>query len=284
MGDDSNSNGTSCDSIQVGSEVVLITLYSIVLLGGTVGAIIMTWKMKSVQKSVTSTAMVNLIFIHTLFLLTIPFRISYYALHEWKFGPMFCKLSSSMIHAHMYLAFVFYVIIVVIRMISFFKQKETVQFYQPWHASAGSLVIWFLVLLGVLPPFLLLYGKTFDYKAEKCFEFQAEMADPLVKVVNYFVVISVLMIIVALLTIQVGIIIKLLAQHAVRQQQQFGAQMKTIIFMLVMIVCFTPYLMFRLYYINKAANEKCLHIVNECFLALTAMSCFDVLTFLIPAH
>uniref|UniRef100_UPI00398E8FC0 probable G-protein coupled receptor 141 n=1 Tax=Pristiophorus japonicus TaxID=55135 RepID=UPI00398E8FC0 len=289
-----NNNSTSnvsltCDSPGTAYNATLIVIYSIVLVGGSAGAFIMTWKIKTDRKSVTSTAVINLISVHIIFLLTVPFRISYYALGEWKFGAIFCKLVSAMIHAHMYLSFVFYVTIVVIRMISFFREKKTMQFYQPWHASVASLAIWGLVLLAVLPLFLGFYGTSKKYNKMQCFQFQAEITNRFVLVVNYFSVIVVSTTNCVLLAIQMCIIIRLAAKHAstFRKQQQFGAQTKTLLFLLVMITCFLPYLGFRLFYINQVVAHHCsliLHIINEIFLALTAMSCFDVLTFLVAAH
>ncbi|XP_043544734.1 N-arachidonyl glycine receptor-like [Chiloscyllium plagiosum] len=89
----STSNGSSsCDPLGSTYNAALIAIYTLVLVGGSTGAIIMTWKIKTDSKSVTSTAMVNLILMHTFFLLTVPFRISYYVLAEWKFGEMLCRL------------------------------------------------------------------------------------------------------------------------------------------------------------------------------------------------
>ncbi|XP_067888798.1 probable G-protein coupled receptor 141 [Heterodontus francisci] len=279
----------SCDSPGTTYNAALIAIYAIVLMGGSAGAVIMTWKIKSDRRSVTSTAVINLISVHTFFLLTVPFRISYYILGEWRFGEIFCKLVSAMIHVHMYLCFMFYVAIVVIRMISFFREKKRMQFYQPWHASAASLLIWALVLFGVLPLFLGFYGTSKKYSQMQCFQFQTELTKGFIKVVNYLCVTVVSTTICVLLAIQIIIIMKLAAKHAgtFRKQQQFGAQTKTLLFLLVMIICFLPYLGFRLFYINQIVTHPCsltLHTINEVFLALTAMNCFDVLTFLLAAH
>ncbi|XP_048384685.1 probable G-protein coupled receptor 141 [Stegostoma tigrinum] len=278
-----------CDPPGSSHNAALIAIYTIVLVGGSTGAFVMTWKIKTDSKSVTSTAVVNLILMHTFFLLTVPFRISYYVLGVWKFGEIFCKLVSAMIHVHMYLCFMFYVAIIVIRMISFFREKKTVEFYQPWHAVAVSLVVWTLVFLAVFPLFLGFYGISKNYSQKQCFQFQAEIANEFVKFVNHLSGTIVLSTICVLLAIHIYIITKLTNKHAgtFRKQQQFGAQTKTLLFLLIMILCFLPYLGFRLFYISQIVMYPCslnLHTINEIFLALTAMSCFDVLTFLVAAH
>ncbi|XP_007899091.2 probable G-protein coupled receptor 141 [Callorhinchus milii] len=277
---------TTCDLNGTGYRPALITFYSIVLVGGTIGAIVITWKIKNYRKSVTSTAMVNLIFIHVIFLVTVPFRISYYGLGEWKFGLIFCKLVDATIHAHMYLSFVFYVIIVVIRMISFFNEKKTVQFYQPWHASAVSLVIWFLVLMGVFSSFQSNYDNSTQNNTTRCFLVHNNPYKAHNKIQNYLCVIVVLGVFGVLLVIQTGVLIKLTIQHqgTLRKQHQFGAQMKTLFFVLIMI-WFVPFLGFRILYINQIkCCSSVLHVINEVFLALSALCCFDALVLLVASH
>ncbi|XP_078071651.1 putative G-protein coupled receptor 141 [Mustelus asterias] len=279
---------SACNPPGTTYNAALITIYTIVFVGGSAGAVSMTWIMKHDGKSVTSTAVINLILAHILFLLTVPFRISYYILDEWKFGEIFCKLVSAMIHAHMYLCFLFYVAIVTIRIFSFFQEK-TMQFYQPRHASATSFVTWALVLLAVFPLYLEFYGTSKKYNQKQCFQFQAELTKGFVKHVNYLFVTVVLMTICALLAVQMYIMMRLAIKHegTFLKQQQFGAQVKTLLFLLIMIMCFLPYLGFRLFYIKQIVAHPCslvLHAINEIFLALTAMSCFDVFTFLVAAH
>ncbi|XP_078071650.1 putative G-protein coupled receptor 141 [Mustelus asterias] len=281
------SNGSlSCNPLDSTYSAALIIIYIIVFMGGSVGAVIMTWKIKTDRKSITSTAVINLISVHAFLLLTMPFRISYYILGEWKFGEIFCKLVSGMIHAHIYLCFVFYVAIIIMRMISFFQEKKMMLFHQPWHTSAASLLIWSLVLLAVFPLFLS-YLDSSNKDGKKCFEFPVTAASSYTKTMNYFAVIIVLTTFAILLAIQVGILVQLRIRYQdnLCNQQEFGAQTKTLLFILVMI-CFVPYLGFRLFYINQIVIHPCslsLNITNEIFLALTTMSCFDVLIFLVAA-
>ncbi|XP_043544735.1 probable G-protein coupled receptor 141 [Chiloscyllium plagiosum] len=283
MNNTTSNDSSYCDSLGSTYNAALIAIYTLVLMGGSTGAIIMTWKIKTDSKSVTSTAMVNLILMHTFFLLTVPFRISYYILDMWMFGSIFCELVSAMIHAHMYLCFMFYVAIIVVRMISFFQKKKTMDFYQPWHAVAVSLVLWVLVIVAVFPLFLTYFDSS--EKDDKCFQFTVTSASSYVKVMNYLAVITVLTILGVLLAIQMGIMVRLMIryQNTLRNQQEFGAQTKTLLFILIMI-CFVPYLGFRLFYVSQEQCSKTLNIMNEIFLALTSMSCFDVLAFLVASH
>ncbi|XP_072905957.1 probable G-protein coupled receptor 141 [Hemitrygon akajei] len=278
-----SSSKNMCEYLQNSSQSILIAIYVLVLMGGSAGAFMMIWKIKNDKKSVTSIAVINLISVHTIFILTLPFRISYYVLDKWKFSKIFCKVVSAMIHVHLYLCFVFYVIIVVIRMSCFFGGKKSMQFYQPWHSSAVSLAIWALVLLAILPLFFKFYGASKEYNKTECFQFQEEFSEDFVKTVNYILITVVLTTICILLAIQMRIIIKLAAKHTrtLHKRQEFGAQKKTLLILFLMITCFLPYLGYRLYYIQQ---DKPCYIINEIFLALTTMSCFDGLIFFFTAH
>ncbi|XP_062898684.1 probable G-protein coupled receptor 141 [Mobula hypostoma] len=273
----------TCDLLQNSAQKILIGIYGLVLVGGSAGAFIMIWKIKNDKKSVTSIAVINLMSVHTIFILTLPFRISYYVLNKWSFSKIFCKVVSAMIHVHMYLSFVFYVIIVVIRMSSFFGGKKSMRFYQPWHSCAVSLAIWALVILAILPLFFSFYGASKEYNTTECFQFQKEISERYVKSVNYILIAVVLTTICILLAIEMRIIIKLAAKHTrtLHKRQEFGAQKKTLLILFLMITCFLPYLVYRLFYIQQ--DESC-YIINEIFLALTTISCFDGLIFFFTAH
>lgn len=59
-------------------------------------------------------------------------------------------------------------------------------------------------------------------------------------------------------------------------QQEFVAQVKSLLFALIMVVCFIPYHIFRMYYLTKVELEN----INELFLSLTTFNCLDMITFM----
>nr|XP_015210488.1 PREDICTED: probable G-protein coupled receptor 141 isoform X1 [Lepisosteus oculatus] len=265
-------------------RVALITIYSCVLLGGSVSIGLVICVLKSNIRSVTTTAVLNLIVVHIIFLLTVPFRIHYYVTDTWDLGPFFCKLVSAMIHAHMYIAFVFYVAILVVRYRSFYLKRDKVEFYRKLHALWASAGVWGIMLVIVLPIYITKYGNSGNYTSSQCFRFESELKETYVVVLNYVIIIIVVLVASGLKGFQMYIFWKILRRYRSEcsSYQEFWAQVKSFAFVMVMFVCFVPYHVFRIYYLVKQNNEDekmDLHWQNEVFLALTALSCFDLLTF-----
>lgn len=258
----------------------LLAIYSVVLLSGTISLSLMMHIMKSSTTSITSIAVLNLIFAHFVFLLTVPFRIYYYATYQWNLGLGLCKVVSSMIHIHMYMSFVFYVIILITRLMSFYHRDDRVASLQKMHALVGSAVLWLVVLITVPCIIHFSYGKAQgmnNNNTTRCFQFGNNIKSS-AKVLNY--IISTLIIVVAtvLTAFQANVLRVLYRKHheGCTSQQDFGAQLKSLCFALIMVVCFIPYHIFRLKYLEQLELQD----VNEVFLSLTTFNCLDMLTFL----
>ncbi|XP_032499512.1 probable G-protein coupled receptor 141 [Phocoena sinus] len=266
----------------------LTRLYFIVLFGGLVGIIsILFLLVKMNTRSVTTTAVINLVVVHSVFLLTVPFRLTYLIKHTWTFGLPFCKFVSAMLHIHMYLTFLFYVVILAIRYLIFFKHKDKVEFYRKLHAVAASTALWLLVIIIVVPLVVSQYGIHEGYDKYHCFKFHKELAYAYVQVINYLIVIIVIVIAVILLVLQ-SIIIVLMARklhHSLLSHQEFWAQLKNLLFIGVILICFLPYQLFRIYYLYTVAHSSDCNdnvaFYNEIFLSVTAISCFDLLLFVL---
>ncbi|XP_007535585.1 probable G-protein coupled receptor 141 [Erinaceus europaeus] len=266
----------------------LTSLYCVVLIGGLAGVISILFLLVNMNtRSVTTTAVINLVVVHSVFLLTVPFRLFYLIKQTWKFGMPFCKFVSAMVHIHMYLTFLFYIIILVIRYLIFFKHKDKVEFYRKLHAVAASASIWLLVIVIVVPLIASHYGNYGKYDEEHCFKFQKELLNIYVRVINYLIVISVIAIAVALLAFQSFIILLMVRKlrHSFLSHQEFWAQLKNLLFIGVILICFLPYQFFRIYYLYTVVHsEDCddnITLYNEIFLSVTAISCFDLLLFVL---
>lgn len=266
----------------------LTRLYSVVLVGGLVGIFsILFLLVKMNTRSVTTTAVVNLVVVHSVFLLTVPFRLSYLVSRTWTFGLPFCKFVSAMLHVHMYLTFLFYMVILVIRYLIFFKRKDKVEFYRKLHAVAASTGLWLLVVVIMVPLIASQYGKYAEYDRQNCFNFHKELAHPYVQVVNYLIVSFVIAVTMVLLVFQTFIIMSMVRKlrHSLLSHQEFWAQLKNLFFIGIIVVCFLPYQLFRIYYLYTLAHSKdcnyTANFYNEIFLSVTAISCFDLLLFVL---
>lgn len=265
-------------------HTVLLAIYSVVLLSGTISLSLMMHIMKSSTASITSIAVLNLIFAHFIFLLTVPFRIYYYATNHWSLGRGWCKVVSGMIHIHMYMSFIFYVIILITRLMTFYHKTAWVASFQRIHALLLSAVVWMVVLVMVPCIIYFSYGINNEEKSlgnnnstTYCFKFGKNI-ESVAKVFNY--IISTLIIVVAtgLTALQANVLRVLYRRDRRRctSQQDFGAQLKSLFFALIMVVCFIPYHLFRLNYLEHIELQS----VNEVFLSLTTFNCLDMLTFL----
>lgn len=268
-------------------HMVLVPIYSVVLLTGTISLGLMTHILKSSSTSITSVAVLNLIFAHFLFLLTVPFRIYYYATSIWVLSSHWCRWVSGMIHIHMYMSFILYVIILIARLMAFFRKGVQEAQFRWIHALLGSGVLWLLVLVVVPCVISFFYGKnpdgrsphgTDDNDTQRCFKFGSNI-NLEAKIFNY-VVSSLVIIAAALLTaLQVSVMRILYKKHrqGCTSQQEFWAQLKSLFFALIMVVCFIPYHAFRIMYLQDIDQ---LENINEVFLSLTTLNCLDMLTFL----
>ncbi|KAK2886370.1 hypothetical protein Q8A73_020316 [Channa argus] len=196
----------SNNSTKVSYGTVLLSVYSVVLLTGTISLSLMIHILKSNSTSITSIAVLNLIFAHFLFLFTVPFRIYYYASGDWNLGFWWCKVVSAMIHIHINI-----------------DSNSTVFNY----IVSTVIIVGATILTALQANVLRVLYKKYD--------------------------------------------------QGCTSQQEFSAQLKSLFFALIMVVCFIPYHVFRLYYLQHI-NE--LESFNEMFLSLTTFNCLDMLTFL----
>ncbi|XP_072544203.1 probable G-protein coupled receptor 141 [Salminus brasiliensis] len=260
-------------------RVGLVFLYSVVFLGGSVGIGLMSTILKS-NMSITTVSVINLLVVHLLFLLTVPFRIYYYAGNHWALGSTFCKLVSSMIHAHIYLTLIFYIVILTARYLAYFELGYRLEFYRVLHAVMASVTLWVIILGSALPATVVNYGSAATGGGnEVCFNFGASLSYSPVGVLNYIMSAVVLLVCIVLASIQLWILSRVYRKHgqASFAHQEFWAQIKSLCFVLIMFLFFVPYHAFRIYYVSNYWDG--LQIVNEVFLTFTTFSCFDMLTF-----
>ncbi|KAK7881310.1 hypothetical protein WMY93_029719 [Mugilogobius chulae] len=260
---------------------VLLGIYIVVFISGLICFSLAVHVLKSSSTSITSIAVFNLIFTHFLFLLTIPFRIYYYSTHEWNMGTIWCKVVSSMIHVHMYMSFIFYVIILISRLLTFYHTAQNIPSFQKLHALLVSAGVWIAVLVTVPCVLTFSYGKKAEdgnKTTNQCFTFAEDIESTTAKVLNYIVSTFIIVATVVLTILQANILRVLYKRDREKcmVQQDFSAQLKSLCFALIMVASFIPYHIFRLYYIEHLKLEN----INEVFLSLTTFNCLDTLTFL----
>ncbi|XP_075561905.1 putative G-protein coupled receptor 141 isoform X2 [Pelecanus crispus] len=279
-----SSNSSSAFTHTNTMSAILITAYSVAFAGGGIGSITMSFVLVTMNTlSVTTTAIINLVVVHSLLLFTVPFRLHYYVNKKWVFKMPLCKIVSAMLHIHMYLTFLFYVITLVSRWLIFFQWKDKVEFYRKLHAIAASTAVWVFVMVFVVPVLSFEYGRSGSYSDTTCFKFHKELQHENVKALNYTIIAVVSCITCILLGLQIFILVKVARKLSTSlwSHQEFLAQVKNLIFICVIIICFLPYHLFRAYYIQHVDDSGQLESYNEVFLSLTALSCLDLLSFML---
>ncbi|NWJ02069.1 GP141 protein, partial [Crypturellus undulatus] len=256
---------------------ILIALYSIDLAGGTLGIVVMSHHLfRRRSQSVMTIIIINLLVLHTLLLLSIPFRLSYYILREWKFSPFTCRLVSATTYLHMYTTFMFYISIIIVRRF----QLE----FEKCYTTMGVTAVWLFGALVISPVFLTYYGTSRTYDSSECFQFHQEIQEKPIVIANYCIVGILVVICTVVTTIQLAVIYRLAVKYwpDFYSHVEFRAQVKSFFFILIMLVCFMPHHVFRIYYIQNYNVDKDhkLFPYNEIFLALTTMCCLDMLCFI----
>ncbi|XP_006832329.1 PREDICTED: probable G-protein coupled receptor 141-like [Chrysochloris asiatica] len=280
-----NSFTAKLDTCDLRCRMILIVLYSVVLLGGTAGTVMMSRMMfKRNSQSLIAIIIINIIVLHSILLVTLPFRLSYYVSVVWDFGPFTCRLVSSIIYGHMYLTFVFYVAIVIFRLLNYFKKLQ-MQCLQKYHMVALCIFIWMVGSFIFLPIFFLHYGIDPSHsQQQRCFEFHKAFNHGHFNVLNYSMVAIMMTTVVALFLVQMVVIYQLIKAlwPDMWSHQEYRAQIKSCFFLLVIIVCFIPHHAFRIYFIQKypESNNSELVLYNEICVALTTVCCLDMLCFI----
>uniref|UniRef100_A0A4W5M799 G protein-coupled receptor 141 n=1 Tax=Hucho hucho TaxID=62062 RepID=A0A4W5M799_9TELE len=293
----STMSGSGPNHLPFHYRLVLLFIYSLVLVTGTIGLGLMIHILQNNMRSAISIALLNLTLAHLFLLLTIPFRVYFYAAGYWGLGKPLCKVVSSMIHVHMYKAFVFYVVILVIRLLGFQSKKDCYKFYRyKFHALIASVALWVVTIVVIFPILYFNYGKevhenTTNNHTSKmasndshCFQFGSHLNNHSgVKKLNY-IMSSVIVIVACVLTaLQCHVMSHLTRKYGrdCMSHQKFWAQLDSLCFAVVLLVCFMPYHVFRIYYLGHLQQ---LEHTNEVFLSLTALSCLDMFTFLGRGH
>ncbi|KAM3929206.1 putative G-protein coupled receptor 141 [Leptodactylus fuscus] len=263
---------------------ILITLYIIIFIGGVTGISLMTYLIIGTNKlSVTTTSVINLLVVHGIFLIFVPFRIAYYVQRSWSYGPLFCKTVSALTHIHIYVSFIFYVIMLSMRYVSFFKKKDKIEFYRTLHSLAVSGATWSFTSIIILPVVFTEYGKSANLNETECFQFQDVFKNNAVVIVNYIFSSIIFTVVSCLLAVQMFIIVKVIkqVQRPILAYQEIWVQLKSLFFILIMIMCFFPFHMFKFYYVHHAT--ECFYL-NEICLSITALTCLDFLFFAVKTY
>lgn len=181
----------------------------------------------------------------------------------------------------MYFTFVFYVAIIISRLLMYFKKLQTQ--FQKYHVVVLSIIIWLVGSVIFLPIFFLQYGTNPSYSEQQCFEFYKDLKRKEFIILNYSMIVIMMTTVVTLFLIQMWVIVQLVKAlwPDMWTHQEYRAQIKSFFFLLIIVVCFIPHHAFRIHFIQHYSETEDSELVryNEIFVALTTACCLDMLCF-----
>ncbi|XP_060089146.1 lysophosphatidic acid receptor 6-like [Heteronotia binoei] len=155
----SSQSVSNCSESADFQYILFPVVYSLVFVLGLGGNLfVLAYFFRS--KSATAPAnvfLVNLATIDSLFVLTLPFRIAYHALHnDWVFGETLCKITGGLFFANLYGSSLFLACICLERYVAVVHPLRHLRLRQLHYRVGAVLVVWAVVLAAIL--FLALRG------------------------------------------------------------------------------------------------------------------------------
>ena len=168
------SNVTACEDINLNfTHAFLPAVFVIVFLVGTISNI---WGLKRVcqrwkEMGNINIFMLNLGIADLLYLSTLPFLVSYYALDQkWIFGEAFCKVTRFCFNLNLYGSIGFLTCISIYRYLGIVHPMSTRGRISSLHSMTISALVWFLVFIQILPD--MFFDKApKNASSASCFEF-----------------------------------------------------------------------------------------------------------------
>ncbi|CAD7670434.1 unnamed protein product [Nyctereutes procyonoides] len=169
-----NSSVLPCPDYRVTHRLHLVA-YSLVLAAGLPLNALALWVFLRALRvhSVVSVYMCNLAASDLLFTLSLPVRISYYALHHWPFSDLLCQTAGAVFQTNMYGSCIFLTLINVDRYAAIVHPLRLRHLRRPRVARLLCLGVWALILVFAVPTVLVHRPSPCSYdggRARLCFE------------------------------------------------------------------------------------------------------------------
>ncbi|TSR87332.1 P2Y purinoceptor 2 [Bagarius yarrelli] len=203
--------------------------------------------------------MINLAVCDTLYILTLPFLIYYYAdKNDWPFTETFCKIIRFLFYTNLYGSILFLSCISFHRFIGICHPVRSMQWVNAGRARSVSFLVWVIVLIFQSP--VLYFSRTTN---QVCHDTTSK--DLFHNFVVYSSTISVILFVIpfALVLVCNGLMMRKLIQPttvggSTSQRSKQKSVKMIIIVLLVFVLCFLPFHLTRsLYYTFRYFNVNC---------------------------
>ncbi|XP_009584795.1 PREDICTED: proteinase-activated receptor 3-like, partial [Fulmarus glacialis] len=257
---------------------VLPALYSVVLLVGLPANALACWVLVTNFRRCSSTLfLLNLASADLLFVLLLPFKISYHLLgNHWLFGDYLCRIMVAFFYGNMYSSILFLTCIGLERYISVVHPFLWKGSNWMWGKASICVGIWLVVGLGMSP--LLLYPQTSDISSlniTTCHDVLGK--DKHMSLVYYFL--SLVGLGFGLPFVLMTISYSCILARLLARGRRYGQVVRVLaLVLLVFILCFTPsnVLLFIHYMLNATGCHNVTYLWYTLALVLSAFNnCFD---------
>ncbi|XP_062977529.1 lysophosphatidic acid receptor 6-like [Elgaria multicarinata webbii] len=296
----SNTN-SSCSESADFQYLLFPVVYSLVFVLGLAGNLsVLGYFLRT--KSATAPAnvfLVNLATIDLLFVLTLPFRISYHALHnDWIFGEALCKITGCLFFANLYGSSLFLACICLERYVAVVHPLRHLQFRQLRYRVGAALAVWMVLVAAIL--YLALRGpltSTFPDGRTACLEnFSSRSWKGRISSVSIFAAVIGFLLPLLLIGVCYPLIAwRLLASPGMQPSSRAIRRkaLRTVLVVLgVFLVCFAPYHLVQLVHtlgrvgvLGGCPLIRATYVARRITMALTSLNaCLDPLVYYFAAE
>lgn len=277
-----NSTDTCVDDSVL--RLPLAIFYSIFFVFGLLGNGLALWVFIFVhgKKNSVRVFLINIAVADLLLVACLPFRVIYHSVgNRWALGPVLCKMVGNVFYMNMYISITLLGFISVDRYIKIHRGSGRRLLSSCWSTLLCG-IIWTMSITAIIPMIVLSEG---NEEKEKCFQYKQRTQ---AKGKAYFnlVMVAIFWLIFLLLIISYGkIAMKLLeaSKNNLPNATKYNRTAKKSFFVLFLFtICFCPYHVFRIFYINSQITEPSCHVknvmdkTNEVMLLLSTFnSCLD---------
>ncbi|XP_069474495.1 cysteinyl leukotriene receptor 2-like [Ambystoma mexicanum] len=263
---------------------IYTTVYCVVLVIGLISNLTALYVFcRHVKKKRAATiCLLNLAVADLLFLLTLPFRISYYhSGASWSFGDVMCRISVCAFYFSMYASIFFLTLLSICRYLAIVRPHQV----NIKNTTLMCVLIW-VVTCASSSPFIL-SGTIVRDNITRCFEPNGLSSWTRIMYMNYVALILGFLLPFGAILFFNGLLIKHITRNAVRISRIKKHVTMIVLVLLVFCVCFLPYHTQRtlhLHYLVHHPNSFALHrvlqktVVATLCLAVTN-SCLDPLLY-----
>lgn len=296
------SNNTSPCSESADFQYILFpVVYSLVFLLGLGGNLfVLGYFLRT--KSATAPAnvfLVNLATLDLLFVLTLPFRITYHARHnDWTFGEALCKITGCLFFANLYGSSLFLACICLERYVAVVHPLKHLQFRQLRYRLVAALGVWLVLIAAIL--FLALRGSLTSPFADgrtACLEnFSSSSWKGRISGISIFAAVVGFLLPLLLIGVCYPLIAwRLVASPGLQASSRAGRRkaLRTVLVVLgVFLVCFAPYHIVQLVHtlgrvgvLGDCTLVRTTYVARRITMALTSLNaCLDPLVYYFAAE